>query len=107
VLIVEPLLIVLGARGVEDPLTEALADGAEVVAERLAVALARERDSRWEFEPTNPYQTSRIASTWSLTTSCDRRRYRTSSSPKRTLFFISSKSASVTGEGDTLGVAYV
>src|SRR5687768_3699878 len=31
------------------------------------------------FAPTKPYQTSRIASTWSFSTSCDRRRYLTSS----------------------------
>ena len=42
-LVVEPPLVVLGARGVEDPLAEALAHAAEVVAERLAIALAGER----------------------------------------------------------------
>lgn len=42
VLVVEPLLVVLGARCVEDPLAEALAHRGQVVADRLAVALAGE-----------------------------------------------------------------
>jgi hypothetical protein len=41
VLVVEPALVVLCARGVEDPATEALAHCGEVVAEGLAVGLAR------------------------------------------------------------------
>jgi hypothetical protein len=44
------------------------------------------------------YQTSRIASTWSSTTACEARSARTSSSPNSALFFISSNSASVSGE---------
>lgn len=43
VLIVKPLLVVLGPGRVEDPLAEPLADGAQVVTERLAVAFAGER----------------------------------------------------------------
>jgi len=42
VLIVEPLLIVLGLGRVENPLAEALADSAQIVTQRLAVALAEE-----------------------------------------------------------------
>ena len=38
VLVVQPLLVVLRSGCVEDPLTEALADGTQVVTERLAVA---------------------------------------------------------------------
>ncbi len=46
VLIVEPRLVVLRARGVEDPLAEPLADRTEVLAERLAVRLRRERSKQ-------------------------------------------------------------
>jgi hypothetical protein len=41
VLIVEPSLIVLGASRIQDPPTEALPDGIEVPADRLAAAPVR------------------------------------------------------------------
>jgi hypothetical protein len=62
---------------------------------------------RWGWLPTKPYQTSRMASTSSFTTACDMRRYVTSSSPKRTLAFICSKSANVTGDFATAAVPWV
>jgi hypothetical protein len=107
VLVVEPLLVVLRAGRVEAPLAEALAKRGQGVAEWLAVVLAANEASRWGFEPTNPYQTSRMASTWSFRTSCERRRYLTSSAPNKTLFFICSKSSSVTGDRATAAVPYV
>ena len=43
VLVVEPCLVIFGLRGVENPLAEAPSHGAQVVAERLAAPLVRER----------------------------------------------------------------
>jgi hypothetical protein len=99
-LVVEPGLVVVSLRGIQDPAADSAPDRGQVGLVGLAVGAA-EGSQQVGLAPTKPYQTSRMSSTWAARTSPERRRAARSSSPSSSVACSSSSSSRLTGERGT------